>query len=334
MGDSGRVGGRRGRWGRQERRRREERAAVQTGRHGRRYNNWEHDGNVKRGNYKEETTLENSSGANSYTPEYNTIDDNIVESGDGGFYHGVGDNFQKQIGHLADTTSPYHYHSSTSSNRDFLEEDNESAIMKQQSWDYLGRAKNHAPQGGFGQKFIKRKKPYAKEIRHSESSGHGAYMEDFDPSPEQGIGGFDPLFRPSTKDPRHTASYNGRSTMLQQEGSTGLSGIETPTYPGDIPLKHSTGGGIDWGSWGPESTFESVPEFFDQLDGQKDSTKDDDYPAFDVDSGYKVRPNNPGEDFGNEIYYEKDKSSNARGLQDQVPHYGFDEFHRSAGSWY
>ena len=342
--DGGRVSGRRGRRGRQERRRREERegkAAVQTGRQGRRYKNWEQDGYEKRGNDRDQTNLENYSGAKSYTQEYNTIDDNIVESGDGGFYHGVGDNFQKEIGDLAGTTNPYHHPQATSSNRDFLEEDYEAINTEQQSWDVMGRPENLELQGSFGHKIIKRKQPY---VSHSDS-GHGAYMNEFDPSPEQGkfdpspkqgIGGFDPLFRPSTKDPRHTASYNGRSTMLEQEGSTGLSGIETPTYPGDLPPKHSTGGGIDWGSWGPEFTFESVPEFVDQLDGLKDSAKDYDYPAFDVDSGYKLQPIDPGEDFGNEIYYEKDQSSNNRGLQyaDQVPYFDFDEFHRSAGSWY
>ena len=339
--DGGRVGGRRGRWEGQERRRREERegkAAGQTGRHGQRHRNWEQDGyeNI------EQTTLEKSilnqenSRANSYTPEYNTIDDNTVESGDGGFYHGVGDNFRKEIGNLADPTSPYHHRPATSPNRDFLEEDNEATIIKLQSWDFLGRPENHELQGSFGHRIIKRKQPYVKEISHSDSSGHGAYMEEFDPSPKQGIGGFDPLFRPSTKDPRPTASYNGRSTMLQQEGSRGLSGIETPSHPGDLPPKPSTstGGGIDWGSWGPETTFESVPEFVDQLNGQKGSTNDYDYPAFDVDSGYKVQAIDPGEDFGNEIYYEKDLSSNSRGLQDRVPYFDFDEFHRSAGFWH
>ena len=161
-------------------------------------------------------------------------------------------------------------------------------------------------------------------------------MDEFEPSPEQGTGGFDPLFRASTQDPRHAASYKGRPTMLRQEGS----GKETPSYPSYLSSlgKHSTAGvGIDWGSWGPESAFESSSEFVDQRDDLNDHSKDYDYPAFDVNSGYKVQPDDRGEDFGNEIYYdEKDQSSKARGVQDTdpVPHVDFDQFHRGAGSWF
>ena len=326
QGERGRGNGRRESGSRQERGRREE---SQTGRHGRRYNNWDQ----KRGNDGEQTRLEKdtlnqkNSGVKSYTPEYNDMHDNIVESGDGGFYHGVQNNFQKQIGELADTTSPHHPPSGT--------EDYEATIMKQQSRDYMGKPNDFAHNG----EFWKRKQGYVKERSHSDS-GHGAYMDDFEPSPEQGNGGFDPLFRPSTLDPRHTASY-------QQDGSnvgskySGLPGIETPNYPYDLSShgKHSTaGGGIDWGSWGPESTFESSPEFDNQLDNQhddlKDQTKDYDYPVFDT--SYKVQPDDRGEDFGNEIYYEKDQSSNERGNPDAdlVPHFDFDDFHRSADSWY
>ena len=312
---------------------------MPTGRQGRRYKNWDPDGSYqKRGNERQLTSLENS-----YTPEYNDIDDNIVETDDGGFYHGVRDNFEKQIGELGENTSPHHPPPGISLNRDFLEEDYEATIKKQQqSWDFRGRPNDHAPQGGFGNKLAKKRQPYVNEISHSDS-GHGAYLDKFDPSPEQGTGGFDPLFRPSTRDPRHAASYKGRSTKGSNAGSkySGLSGKERPNYPYDLSSrgKHSTtGGGIDWGSWGPESAFESSSEFVDQHDGLKDHSKDYDYSAFDVDSGYKVQPDVHGEDFGNEIYYDekKDQSSNGRGVQDTdpVPHFDFDQFHRSAGSWF
>ena len=254
------------------------------------------------------------------------------------------------------------------SNRDFLEEDYEDRhldeVDREQSWDFASRPNNHVREDGFGNhphvkevrlsksghgaymdELLKRNHPHSKEIS---KSGHGAYMEEFDPSPEQGSGGFDPLFRPSKKDPRHLGSYKERSTVLRQQGespngASKYSGTEKKKF---FELsshgKHSTG--IEWGSWGPEPTLES--EFGNnQLDGLKDKgSKDYDY--FDAGSGYnvhQVQPKDPGEDFGNEIYYEKEQRFNERGARDEqrgardeniVPHFDFDDFHRSAGSWY
>ena len=99
---------------------------------------------------------------------------------------------------------------------------------------------------------------------------------------------------------------------------------------------------IQWGSWGPEPTLES--EFgSNQLDRLKDQGGKD-YDYFDAGSGYnahKVQPKDPGEDFGNEIYYEKEQRFNGvrdeqRGAREEniFPHFDFDDFHRSADSWY
>ena len=282
----------------------------------------------RRGNERQQPILKkNTFDHETFAPNFNDIDKQHMAHGEEVLYqHGFGDNSQRQEKELVDShpdsLTPHELTHGTS--QDYYEGQKNSSPResgKKQSWEFTSGSNIDTFEDGFGDKIGKRNQA---ETRFSQS-GHAAYIDEFSPSPEQGVGGFDPLFRPSSPDPTPAvaSSYQGR---LQQEGF--VEGLY-PSLPSGVlpPVRQpSRGNSIDWGSWGPDQGIDII----DQLDDPSYETRDTAYNAQDI------QLNDPGEDFGNEIYYEKDDGSKQGSLQDDslVPHFDFDEFHRSADSWY